>query len=240
MMLRRIFLLLGFAAFVLVSPAPIPYGYDVRAWQLADSTLVPIPLPPNTQTVQPLVSVDFDGNGTPERLALSNGQASIQSGGKIRWKSPQAWQVRQAQVADLNHDGLPEAVLLVWRPFNPWPVDAWLPNGGRIDKFHDSAGMSCHIILIGWYTGSFRERWAGSALAEPVKSFAVADLTGSGDQLLISLESEYDDPISTPARRLKVWEWNGFGFTIVSIEDGPFSQLVIVAADNGQQFILTP
>jgi hypothetical protein len=234
MMFRRIFFLLGFAAFTLISPTPI------RAWHLVDSTLRPIPLPPGTQLVEPSSSVDFDGDGFMEAVTLANGQASIQTGEQIRWQSPQAWEVRQAQIADLNHDGLSEAVLLVWRPFKPWPVDTWLPYGGRIDTFHNSAGMSCHLILIGWTKNSFRERWAGSALAEPVKSFAVANLTGSGEQFLITLESEYDDPPSAPARRLKIWEWNGFGFAVVSQMQGAFNQLTIVRANNGQLLILAP
>jgi hypothetical protein len=234
MMFRRIFVLLGFAAFTLVSPACI------RAWQLGDSTLKAVPMPSGAHLVVAPMSADFDGDGAPDTLTLANGHAVIRSGGQIRWQSPQAWQVQQVQVADLNRDGLPEAVLLVWRPFKPWPVDTWLPSGGRIKNFHDSAGMSCHLILIGWTKNSFRERWAGSALAEPVKTFAVADLTGNGKQYLVTLESEYNDPPSTPARRLKVWEWNGFGFTVVSKKDGPFSQLAIAQADNGQMLILVP
>lgn len=239
-MIRRIFLLLGFAALILVSPVPIPSGHDVRAWHLAGSTLKPVLLPPGAHVVTLSNSVDFDGDGLPETLALENGQAVIQSDSQTRWKSPQVWQVRQALIADLNHDGLPEAVLLVWRPFKPWPIDAWLPNGGRIDKFHDSAGRSCHLILIGWYKGSFRERWAGSAMAEPVKAFTVADLTGNGKQLLVTLESEYDDPPSAPAHKLKVWEWNGFGFTVVSQIQGAFNQLAIARASNAQPLILVP
>jgi hypothetical protein len=197
-------------------------------------------MPANVHPLAASMSADFDGDGVPETLALANGQAFIRSGEQIRWKSPQAWQVRQVLIADLNRDGLPEAVLLVWRPFKPWPVDAWLPNSGRINKFHDSAGISCHIILIGWGKNTFRERWAGSALAEPVKSFDAADLTGNGNQFLVTLESEYDDPPSAPARSLKVWEWNGFGFTVVSKEAGSFNQLVIAQADNGPKLILVP
>jgi hypothetical protein len=148
--------------------------------------------------------------------------------------------VQQALIADLNRDGLPEIVLLVWRPFKPWPIDAWLPSGGRIKNFHDSAGRSCHIILIGWAKNSFRERWAGSAMAEPIKTFAVTKLTGNETEFLVTLESSYDDPPSAPARQLKVWEWNGFGFTLVSKMTGSFSQLEIVRAGDGQSLILTP
>lgn len=240
-MSHRIVLLLALTGLMLISPAPIPCGHIVRAWKLVDSRLEPVsPTFDSDPFLRTLPLPDFDGDGQPETLTLANGQVSIQSGEQVRWKSPQAWQVRQAQVADLNHDDLPEVVLLVWRPFKPWPVDAWLPSGGRIKNFHDSAGKSCHIILIGWHKNAFRERWAGSALAEPVKTFAVADLTGSGEEFLVTLESAYDDSPSAPARQLKVWEWNGFGFSVVSKMTGSFSQLEIVRAGNGQSLILVP
>jgi hypothetical protein len=159
---------------------------------------------------------------------------------RSRWQSPSAWRVDQARMTDLNRDGIPEVTLLIWRPFRPWPVDAWLPHGGRIENFHDAGGMSCHIILIGWKQASFRELWAGSAMANPVKSFTVADLEGNGRQYLITLEAEYDDPAFDPARRLKVWEWNGFGFTAVNELDDLFTLMGIAQTEDGREVILSP
>jgi hypothetical protein len=234
-MSRRLILFLGLIALALVSPAPFK-----PAWEFVDSKLTPIPQVMGVKMFQPINSFDFDGDATLEMMELANGQAIIQSGRKIRWQSPSTWLVKQAQIADLNNDGLPEVILLVWRKFKPWPVDTWLPNGGRISQFHNAAGMSCHIILIGWNGSSFRERWAGSAMAEPVKAFAVADLTGNGKQLLVTLESQYDDPPSAPAEKLKAWEWNGFGFTVVSQVSGAFNQLAIARENNGRLLILAP
>jgi len=233
-MFHRRYFLLGLAAALLITPVPI------RAWYLAGSTLRLTSLPVDFHLVAPAETVDLDGDGLAETVTLVRRAAVIQTGRQIRWQSPPDWEVRQAQVADLNHDGLPEAVLLVWRPFRPWPVDAWLPYGGRIQNFHDTAGQSCHLILIGWGKNSFRERWAGSALAEPIKAFAVANLSGNGKQLLVTLESAYDDPPAAPAQKLKVWSWNGFGFTIVSELSGLFNQLAIASAGDGQVLILAP
>ncbi len=231
-MTGRALLLLSVAALALISPA------ELQAWQLHDQTLKRIPLATNLPALTPETSADFDADGAPEILILTRGRAIIQTGDRIHWQSPEAWQVAQAQIADLNHDGFPEAVLLVWRPFKPWPVDAWLPNGGRIEKFHDSDGRSCHIILIGWKQTGFGELWAGSAMANPVSRFTVADFRGNGQSYLVTLEGEYDDPPSAPSRRLKVWEWNGFGFTVVNELDDSFNLMVTAQTEDGQVLIL--
>jgi hypothetical protein len=232
-MSRYAFLVMGIAALMLLSPV------QTHAWQLTGPALKRTALPLFARPVGP-AKVDFDGDGIIETVTFSNGHAIIRNGDEIRWESPTPWQVQQVQIADLDNDNLPEIILLVWRPFKPWPVDTWVPRGGRIEKFHNAAGMSCHIILIGWNGDSFRERWAGSAMADPVKAFAVADLAGNGKQLLITLESKYDDPPSAPGEKLKVWEWNGFGFTVVSQVSGAFNQLAIARESNGRLLIIAP
>lgn len=232
-MRNRILLLLIITALALVSPAPI------HAWQWDDLRLKRVSVSSALRAVTAETSTDFDDDDVPEILTLAEGRATIQTEGQTRWQSTEAWRVEQAQIADLNHDGLPEAVLLVWRQFKPWPVDMWLPNGGRISSFHNANGDSCHIILIGWKQGAFREVWAGSAMAAPIYSFVVADLAGNGKQYLVALEGKYDDPLSAPARRLKVWEWNGFGFTVVNELEGSFSLITPAQTETGRVLILT-
>jgi hypothetical protein len=229
----RTALLLVVIALASVSPAPL------HLWQLENLQLKQAPISSRLHVIRVEASSDLDRDGVPEILTLSNGRASILTGGRTRWQSPPAWQVVQAQVTDLNHDGLAEITLLVWRPFKPWPVDTWLPSGGRIKNFHDSKDRSCHVILIGWKQGVFRELWAGSALAEPVKSFAVANLMENDRQYLVALTGQYDDAPSALSRRLKVWEWNGFGFTVVNELEDSSSRLVPVQTEDGRIFILT-
>jgi hypothetical protein len=232
----RAFLLLAIAALALVSPSPL------QAWGWKDSTLQRVPIPSDLPLVAEVTSADFDEDGIPESLTLTGGRAIIRTGSQTRWQSSPAWQVAQAQISDLNRDGLPEAILLVWRPFKPWPVDTWLPHGGRIRSFHDSNGLSCHIILIGWKQDAFREVWAGSAMADPVQRFAAADLAGNGHPYLVTLEAAYEDPPSVPSRRLNVWEWNGFGFSIVNESEDAhtFSFMGIAQIDDRQVLILSP
>jgi hypothetical protein len=235
MMTRRAVLLLALAALALVLPAPI------RVWQWDDLKLKPVAIFSHLRLFAAQTSADLDEDGASEDLILTKGRAIIQTGSHRRWQSPATWQVRQVLIADLNRDDFPEAVLLVWRPFKPWPVDKWLPSTGRISSFHDSQGLSCHIILIGWKQGSFREIWAGSALADPVNRFAAVDLQGNNQHYLVTLEGKYDDPPSAPSRSLKVWEWNGFGFTVVNEVDDPaaFRLMGIAQIDHRQALILS-
>ena len=235
-MLRKLFpiLVLTLGSLLQTSPAPL------RAFRLASDSLAQVSLPAGSTPVTVAVQADLDGNGTPETLALTGSRLSILSGAGTVWQSPQSWQVLQAAIGDLNQDGKPEVALLLWRPFRPWPTDQWLPSGGRISTFHDAAGRSCHVILIGWTRGGYNELWAGSAMADPVTSFAIADLNGDNLQELVTLEGRYTDQSSAPARTLKVWAWNGFGFTVVSSMDGVFSNMTLDQARYGQILILVP
>jgi hypothetical protein len=236
-MFRKLYfiLLLILGMFVQASPAPL------QAMDLEPTGLVPAALPAGNVTVSPVTQADLDADGGTESLALTSGRLSILSdrSGTV-WQSPQAWDVLQAAITDLNSDGKPEVTLLLWRPFKPWPVDQWLPNGGRIAGFHDAAAQSCHIILIGWRRDGYGEVWAGSAMAEPITSFTATDLDGDNLQELVALESRYTDTRSAPARILKIWEWNGFGFTVVSSLDGWFEKLVLIRASNDHILILVP
>lgn len=235
-MLQKKHILITIAALILASPARSP-----QVWTLGPAGLEIAPLPSSVVSVSAAMQADLDRDGQAESLTISPcGLGAILSGKTLRWQSPQAWQVRQALIADLNQDGQLEAAFLVWRQFKPWPVDAWLPNGGRLNGFHNSSGLSCHLILIGWFQDAFRERWAGSALAEPIQAFAAADLAISGKQMLVTLDGSYDAPPGSPATQLKVWEWNGFGFTVVAKLSGRFDQLVITQSIVGQALILSP
>lgn len=176
--------------------------------------------------VQAVERADFNGDGVIECLGLQNGVASINDcHGKILWQSPSGWRVSEARVGDLNRDGVPEAVLVVWRAFQPWPIDRNDPAGSRIKNFHNSAGESCHLILIGWGRYGYNELWAGSALIRPVSQIELADLDGDGKQELAALEGYYDSPFSGGA--LTVWRWRGFGFVLVDKKELSFQSLHI-------------
>ncbi len=234
---RSPLLLLGvFAFLVCVSPP------SLQAWQFDQGTLRPVSLNGSFKAFPSSSHADFNQDGQAERIDLSDYQVSIYAHSEFSiplWSSPEDWQVQQALIADLNHDNQPELVLLIWRPFQPWPIDSFLPHGGRIETHQNRAGMSCHLVLIGWRSGQFVESWAGSALARPLGSIAAADLDGDGKQELITLESRYNDPGFQPARSMAVWRWNGFGFDLLARREGSYHSLAVVTSAQQTTLLLT-
>jgi len=197
-----------------------------------DTTLTPFPVPGNA---------DLDQDGQPEHIRLTDGSLGIYENPadtEALWQSPPDWQVWQTEITDFNRDSIPEVTLLIWRPHEPWPIDAYIPNPGRIQVFHDRRGQSCHLVLISWQRGAYREMWAGSALANPLRAIAAADVDADGFQDLIVLETRYDDPPFLPARALSLWEWNGFGFTLLARQQGSFHRVIVVNSPDGDIVIL--
>jgi hypothetical protein len=225
-------ILISLFALFLVAPSPI------NLFVLKDQDLVKVSFP--SSRMMPLHSIpsDLDGDGHHEEFFLKNGRLEIVSQDLTLWSSPQEWQITQFEITDFNNDLVPEVTLLLWRAFSPWPIDAYIPHPGRIQDFHDQENQSCHLILMGYRQGALRELWAGSALAAPLLEFASADLDHDGDQELIALEGRYDAPVHESST-LTLWEWNGFGFTLLARgPHGYFPSLETVQTSSGQDLLL--
>lgn len=230
---------------VVVCTLLLETGQPVHVWEYSNEGFQSITRPARLESVPKISAADINGDAIEECLFLQNGALWIGPAPcneappqNANWQSPAGWQVRQAIFADLNRDGQNEAVLLVWRPHKPWPVDRYLPRGGRIESFQNAAGQSCHLVLIGAKNGQkLRELWAGSALANPLESFIAADLDNDGFQELAALEGDYAREKEVTA--LTAWEWNGFGFTLLTRVDGYFKRLEVRATPQGSTYLVT-
>jgi hypothetical protein len=224
--------LLSCLALFLVAPSHLTlFTWDGQT--LAEASTLP-----SGSIIPAVLTADLDNIGQPETVAMKEGKVEIISDGSSLWSSPADWEVVQAEITDLNHDGNPEVTLLVWRAFKSWPIDAYLPHPGRIQDFHDRVYRSCHLILIGWSQGSYRELWAGSALADPLSAFTPIDINQDGQQELAALESHYNASWMA-TRSITVWEWNGFGFTLLARgPKGTFHSLAAVRTFDGQELLL--
>jgi len=125
-------------------------------------------------------------------------------------------------------DGGTEWVLLVWRPWQDWPVQQWSSLPSPIAGYHDAAGDSCHLILLDPQGG---EIWAGSALPVPLLGLLVEDVDQDGIAEVVTPEGTYAGGRDGPARHVDVWQWNGFGFTLERrFEAGSWGRACLAAA----------
>jgi hypothetical protein len=155
---------------------------------------------------------------------------------------PALWHVLTTLQADLTRDGKTECALLVWRPWKDWPIMRWSDTPSPIAANRDAQGDSAHIILIEPAVGSrpqtaggqlrftYREVWAGSALAVPITQMTAGDVDGDGWMELVALEGDYTIGRYGAARHVAVWRWNGFGFTL-DWRSPPGSFITLALAD---------
>ncbi len=231
------FLILTILYLIFISPV------SISVFQYYDNELERKAISQNYNPITLSSHADLDLDGEADYLRLSSSKVQLLSeqsnhtAPTILWQSPPDWQIAQAAITDLNRDGKPEMTLLVWRPFRPLPIDTYLPVAQSHTDFQNKDGQSCQIILIGWKNDQFRELWAGSALAEPIISFAVADLDGDGLQELITLDGRYKDGRKQPAHSLSVWQWNSFGFSLQDRKRGSFTTFIISSAADGNAIV---
>lgn len=226
--------ILSLLALILITASSSSY------WQLLGGKLVPAAIQkvglPQT-FLKPKLAGDLDSDGDMECLVISGESLQITNCvSKILWETPADWRVTEAQMGDMNHDGVDEAVLLVWRPFRPWPADRFMPYGGRIENHQNLEGQSCQVILIGWQKGAYKEIWAGSALANPISNVQIADLDGDGLLELAALENDYDS--KQKGGRLTVWRWIGFGFSLLDRSESRWERLTIMG-DGVHHYLFT-
>ncbi len=169
----------------------------------------------------------------PERIQLDQQHSlrvwrpDAQNQWHLIWQSPPDWMVMQFQFADADNDARPELMFTLWK------------NTG----WDDAGIFRNHPFVYGWRNvtesqthnqyPAIRPVWAGSALAQPFREFALSDfkegvssaLDGASNQLVV-LEGRYDVSRNAPARSLVVFDWNGWGYGAdYRSPDGNFSDL---------------
>ena len=165
--------------------------------------------------------VDLTGDGIPEHVRRVCDRVIIYSDGEEVWRTPDTWWVEDVALGDPNDDGRRELVLALWKP----GLDGLEPPSDR--KEHT---LRSRPFIIGYRGGVYRTLWGGSAVADPIHEVALGDVDGDGAEELLVLEAP--DP-GAPERRLAVWRWHGWGFSLIwRSETGRFSDLVVDPSGN--------
>jgi hypothetical protein len=167
---------------------------------------VPAPLP--AYRLEKTHRYDIDNDGISEYYSLQDGVLTSYSGTITIWQSPQYWWVDDFFIGDANNDGMSDLNLLIWkagsfgsrRPF-------WITR--------DDTSIKSHLFIFKMFEGSFKPIWQSSNLDRPNYGSVLADINGDGKNELVVSEGNYTIP---GERRVSVWQWNGWGFTVIPAE----------------------
>ena len=153
-------------------------------------------------------AIDLTGDGVPEIIRRQGQAAEILQGDRIAWRSPQEWHVRDLALGDPNHDGRFEALMAV-----------------------DKAEGTSQPFVVGYRGGTYHDLWGGSPVHAPILEVELGDLDGDGLEELAAIEAAPDGS----ARYLTVWQWHGWGFSLVwRSPPGEYRDLVLLSAENDQ------
>ncbi len=153
---------------------------------------------------------------TNQRIELSEGHLRIWRPNppngiwQLVWESKPSWSVEQFTFGDADEDGRPEIMFTLWKN------DGW----------DDASQYRSHPFVYGWRRNAIRPVWAGSALVDPIREFALADFDQDGRNELVVLEGVYADARHAPAQHVTVWRWQGWGYELLYRgPEGKFSSL---------------
>lgn len=144
---------------------------------------------------------DLDGDGRAEELVLEGRRLRLLLDGRELWRTERSWKVEDFLTGDIDKDGRPELLLLVWkrgsfgesRPF-------WVER--------DELCYSQHIFLFRWDGESPVPLWMSSRLRPEVSAWA--------------MRPDGSLSIVTPAGEETLWGWRSWGLERLDGVKTPF------------------
>lgn len=135
------------------------------------------------------LQADLDGDGSLEELRLSGQRLSVVGKDALLWRTEAGWRVQDFLVGDVDRDGDPELLLLVWKR----------GSYGDSHPFWEEAAdwrFSQHIFIYRWRDGEMQALWMSSRLRPEVERW---DLEGGRIR------------IRTPEGLDTLWGWRSWG-----------------------------
>ena len=148
---------------------------------------------------------DLDKNSILENYSLENGVLSIVQVGEILWQSNSDWWVDDFVLADVNHDGIVDINMSVWKP----------GNFGSSQPFwieENDMSIKNHFFVLDLVNNKIKPVWQSSNLSAPNCAFQILDVDNDSKNDLVVLEGDYVDSPDCLGKYSAVWKWNGWGF----------------------------
>jgi hypothetical protein len=170
-------------------------------------------LPPQIQSI----TVDLEGDGTPERVVLDvrrDPTLSVWRGRKLLHRDvPQRWKPWKLAIADVDGNGRKEIVLGVHKGtrFFPQPHNC--------------------LFVFNWDGQKTSPKWLGSSLSKPFSDFTFANFDNDRALELLSVETRPDGK-----KCLVCYSYLDFGFG-VDWQRGAWKTLRILSTSNNRVLV---
>lgn len=177
------------------SSAIIGYDPEQDAYAVLPETAPPRPLAcPAPSATRVMGTVDLQGDGSPERVTIRDGQLTIWNGVHALYQTDPDYHFTEAHMGDPNRDGRFEIMALMLR--------------------HDAPGapVTTHPWVIGYRGGEFRTLWGGSATHSAVSALTLADLDGDHQEELITIERPRGALPCDQRSEIVILAWGGWNF----------------------------
>lgn len=162
-----------------------------------------------TEASPPLVlNVDTDGDGQIESYRLEDHQVFVEQDGDLIWVSPAEWKVTHLLLADADHDGQEEILMVLWKNGSFGSSrPAWIE--GPDDEY------SNHLFMYRQKAGKLKPVWCSSAIPYPILDIE-AERDENGMMALIVTEGPPTGPLYPLLQHFHhnqtVWMWQDWGF----------------------------
>lgn len=155
---------------------------------------------------------DMDHDGSPELYELKNRHLNVYENNELVWQSDENWMVQSFVLADVNHDGVEDLLMAVWKQGNYGPDKPfWI--------LRDDRRFSNHLFLYNLRQDQIKPLWMSSALDRPISNLGIADLNNDGENELLVQEGSYSIwgwiKASAAPPEITVWQWKGWGFYLL-------------------------
>lgn len=160
---------------------------------------------------------DIDGDGLLDRVLVGGRRFELRIAGEqgleLAFCSSDDWLVSDGHVADIDGNGLPEVVLLVWRA-----ADFGSSRPFWVEKPAGSEEHTQHIFVLGWQGGTLRPRWMSSQTGVDIAAMAV--------------DSEGALTLTDRAGMCTRWRWGSWGFGLEDEASEPVDQAAVLVAGD--------
>jgi len=148
---------------------------------------------------------DIDGDGKIEKAIIKNNILYIHNDNQVIWQSNPEWRVENVILADIDNDGKIDIITSVWKMGKYGPdLPFWIKE--NINEWGN------HLFIYKWEDNGVKLFWGSSTIDAPIKEMAVEDVNNDGQNDLVVLEGDYQEPVDELADYLTVWHWDEWSF----------------------------